>query len=363
MTTIDAAKVLLPGGWGGPTRLHVADGVITRLDPLDAADSELLVAPGFVDLQVNGIDDVDVSTADGHDWERLDHLVAAQGVTTWCPTLVTMALDRYAPPLGRIGAAMRRPGAARPHIAGVHLEGPFIGGAPGAHRREHIVPIDLDWLRTLPEHVKVMTLAPEQPSATDAVRLLVETGRLVALGHTRCTEAEFDAAVAAGARLVTHVFNGMSGVHHREPGVATFALTNPTVCGSLIADGVHLHPRALHLAASALGPDRTVLVTDAVAWRAGSVGPIGMELRDGAPRLPDGTLAGSAVSMDAAVRHAVASGIDLQHAIRAASTVPAALLGLTDRGVVAVGRRADLVGLSADLQVRRTWVAGVPLPA
>ena len=363
MSTIDASRVLLPEGWAGPTRVHVADGIITALQPLDGTDSDLLLAPGFVDLQVNGIDDVDVSTADGADWDRLDRLVAAQGVTTWCPTLVTMALDRYARPLGRIAAAMDRPGAARPSIAGVHLEGPFIGGAPGAHPRDHIGPIDLDWLAALPTHVKLMTLAPEQPLATEAVRLLARSGRLASIGHTRCTEAEFDAAVAAGARLVTHVFNGMSGVHHREPGVAAFALTHPSVCGSLIADGVHLHPRALHLAASALGPERTVLVTDAVAWRAGTVGPIGMELRDGAPRLADGTLAGSAVTMDAAVRHAVAAGIDLQHALRAASTVPAALLDLHDRGIVAVGRRADLVGLSPDLQVRRTWVAGVTLPA
>lgn len=355
--------MLLPQGWAGPTRVHVANGLIAELEPLAGSDSDLLLAPGFVDLQVNGIDDVDVSTADGADWDHLDRLVAAQGVTTWCPTLVTMALDRYERPLARIAAAMHRPGAARPTIAGAHLEGPFIGGAPGAHRREHITAIDLDWLTTLPRHVRVMTLAPEQPSAVAAVRLLARSGRLVALGHTRCTEEQFDAAVAAGARLVTHVFNGMSGVHHREPGVAAFALTHPSVCGSLIADGVHLHPRALHLAARALGADRTVLVTDAVAWRAGTVGPIGLELRDGAPRLADGTLAGSALTMDAAVRHAVAAGIDLQHALRAASTVPAALLDLHDRGNVAVGRRADLVGLSPDLQVRHTWVAGVALPA
>lgn len=341
-------------------RVHLDGTAIAAVEPLAGTDSTLSLAPGFVDLQVNGIDDVDVSVADGPDWQRLDHLLLQQGVTTWCPTLVTMPLGRYEGPLGRIAAAMARPDTARPTIAGAHLEGPFIGGAPGAHRTEHIAPIDLEWLAALPPHVRVITLAPEQPSATDAVRLLAGAGRLVSIGHTRCTEAQFDAAVAAGARLVTHVFNGMSGVHHREPGVATFALTNPDVCGSLIADGVHLHPRALHLAAGALGPMRTVLVTDSVAWRAGTVGPIGMELRDGAPRLPDGTLAGSAVTMDAAVRHTVAAGIDLRHALQAASTVPAGLLGLHDRGTIAAGLRADLVALDHDLRVQQTWVAGRP---
>lgn len=363
MTTIDAANVLLPGGWAGPSRVHVSDGIISAIEPVDRVDGDLLLAPGFVDLQVNGVDDVDVSVADGADWDRLDRLLLAQGITTWCPTLVTMPLERYERPLSRIAEAMHRPGAPRPHIAGAHLEGPFIGGAPGAHRREHIASIDLQWLAALPQHVKVMTLAPEQPQAAEAVRLLAGSGRLVSIGHTRCTEAQFDAAVAAGARLVTHVFNGMSGVHHREPGVALFALTNPQVCGSLIADGVHLHPRALSLAAAALGPRRTVLVTDAVAWRAGSVGPVGMQMLDGAPRLADGTLAGSAVTMDAAVRHAVAAGVSLEHALRAASEVPASLLGLGDRGTIAVGRRADLVGLSPDLQVCHTWVSGVRVPA
>lgn len=360
MTTIDAARALLPGGWSGPLRVHVADGLIARIETLPSTESDLLLCPGFVDLQVNGIDDVDVSTADGDQWHRLDQLLVAQGVTTWCPTLVTMPLDRYQRPLDRIASAMVRPAEGRPDIVGVHLEGPFLGDAPGAHRREHIVAIDLDWIRSLPRQVRLMTLAAEQTLATEATRLLTSSGRVVAIGHTRCSESEFDAVVAAGARLVTHVFNGMSGVHHREPGVATFALTHPDVCGSLIADGVHVHPRALHLAASALGPSRTVLVTDSVAWRAGTVGPIGMQMRDGAPRLPDGTLAGSAVTMDTAVRVLVAAGVDLRHALRAASTVPASVLGLHDRGEVIVGRRADLVALSPDLRVDQTWVAGRP---
>jgi N-acetylglucosamine-6-phosphate deacetylase len=128
----------------------------------------------------------------------------------------------------------------------------------------------------------------------------------------------------------------------------------------LIADGVHVHPRVLRLAAQALGSDRTVLVTDAVAWQAGTVGAIGMEFRDGAPRLPDGTLAGSAVTMDAAVRQMVDAGVSLADAVVAGSTNPARLLGLHDRGSIEVGRRADLVALDEHLEVDTVWIAGIP---
>ena len=360
MTFVDAAAVLTPDGWTGPARVHVADGCITAVEPVAQVATTRRLVPGFVDLQVNGIDDIDVAHARGADWDRLDALLLAQGVTTWCPTLVTMPLERYERPLQRIAEAMARPPAPRPTIAGAHLEGPFLGRSPGAHPPALIVPIELDWLAALPDHVAVVTLAGEQPDAVEATRLLTRAGRLVSIGHTQCSETEFDACVAAGARLTTHLFNGMSGVHHREPGVAVFSMTNPAVSASLIADGVHVHPRVLHLAAAALGAHRTVLVTDAVAWRAGSVGDIGMALRDGAPRLPDGTLAGSAVTMDAAVRHCTAAGIDEVHALRAASTNPARLLGLHDRGSIEVGRRADLVGLVDGLEIEQVWIAGEP---
>ena len=335
------------------------DGTIAAIEPASGAVPDRIVAPGFVDLQVNGIDDIDCSRADDADWGRLDELLLAQGVTTWCPTLITMPLDRFAAPLARIAAAMDRDPARRPHIAGAHLEGPFLGGAPGAHRRELIAPIDLEWLEALPRHVAMVTLGAEQPDAVAAIRLLVERGVLVSIGHTTATHEQVLTAFDAGASMATHLFNGMSGLHHRDPGVAASVLTHTSAAASLIADGVHVHPLMLRLAASVLGPQRTVLVTDAVGWRSGSVGPVGLELRDGAPRLPDDTLAGSAVTMDGAVRCMVASGVPLDHALWAASTVPARLLGLADRGVVEPGRRADLVVLTPALAVETTMVGGL----
>lgn len=359
MTFVDAAQVITPAGVVGPARVRWEGGVIAAVDPIAAAPDRI-IAPGFVDLQVNGIDDVDVATAAGDDWARLDSLLLRQGVTTWCPTLITMPLARYERPLARIAEALLRPAGRqpRPFIAGAHLEGPFLGGAPGAHPPDLITDIDRSWLAALPEHVRLVTLGAEQPEAADATRLLTSHGRLVSIGHSRANEAQFDSVVAAGARLTTHLFNGMSGVHHRDPGVATWALTNPQVCASLIADGVHVHPRVLRLAFQTLGPDRTVLVTDAVAWRAGHAGSVLLEVRDGAPRLPDGTLAGSTLTMDRALRVCVDAGIPLERAVRAASTVPARLLGLHDRGRIEVGARADLVALTADLAVEQVWVGG-----
>lgn len=359
MRSVAARRILTPAGWLDDAVVHVDDtGTIVAVERADGPVPDRVLAPGFIDIQVNGIDDVDCATADGADWERLDELLLAQGVTSWCPTLVTMPLPRFGAPLDRIAAAMHRNPAVRPTIVGAHLEGPFLGGAPGAHRPELIVPVDLAWLATLPTHVAVVTLAAEQPDAEAAARLLHDRGVLVSIGHTTADHEHVAGTIAAGATMATHLFNGMTGLHHREPGVAASVLAHPTAAASLIADGVHVHPRMLLLAARLLGPDRTVLVTDAVAWRAGSAGPVRLELRDGAARLPNGTLAGSATTMDACVRTMVDAGIELDHALRAASTVPARLLGRRDRGAIEPGRRADLVLLTPDLQVEATLIAG-----
>lgn len=317
------------------------------------------LVPGFVDLQVNGHDDVDVATATAGDWDRLDTLLLAQGVTAWCPTLTTAPLDAYGPPLDRIGSAMARAGGDRPWMVGIHLEGPFLGDRSGAHRPEWIRDADLEWLAALPTTVRVVTLAPERPGALEAVSQLAQQGVLVALGHSSAGHDEAVAAVDAGARVVTHLFNAMAPLHHRSPGLAGAALADDRLAVSVIADGVHLHPAALRLAFRAKGPGRVVLVTDAVAWRSGRVAGRDVAVRDGAPRLPDGTIAGSCLTMDGAVRTAATvAGVALADAVAAASTTPASLLGLEGRGRIETGATADLVALGPDLAVEATWVAG-----
>lgn len=352
---------MTPEGIVAPGAVELDGDRIAAVVPARGRVPDRTIVPGFVDLQVNGVDDVDVAVADGADWDRLDELLARQGTTTWCPTLVSAPLDSYAAPLARIAAAAARPGP-RPSIAGAHLEGPFLGAMPGAHPLEHIVDVDRRWLAALPQVVAVVTLGPEAPGALGAIRALVRRGTLVALGHSAATFDEAVAAVDAGARLVTHCFNAMPSLHHREPGLVGAALVDDRLAVSLIADGVHVHPAVLRLAFRVKPRGKAVLVTDAVAWRAAHVGAISVRFDGTAPRLPDGTLAGSAVTMDRAVRNLVERcDIDLLDAVWAAATAPAALLGLDDRGRIAPGCRADLVALGPDLEVTATWVGGAPV--
>ena len=363
MTRLAAARVVTPAGvlepgtvvLEGERIVAVEHGVVRADDVLDGT-----LGPGFVDVQVNGLGPVDVATADASAWAELDRRLVVSGVTAWCPTLVTAPLDAYDAPLSVIAAAAARTGPV-PAVLGAHLEGPFLGGAPGAHPRELLVPLDGDWLVGTCERwpVRVVTLAPELPGAADVVRELTARGVTVALGHSTASYENAVAAADAGARLVTHCFNGMAPLHHREPGLLGAALSHPQLRVSLIADLVHVHPAALSIACRAKGRGGYLLVTDAIAW----------EGNGDAPRLADGTLAGSALTMDRAVANLVAhAGVSLVDAIHAASTTPADLVGAPDRGRVEAGCRADLVLLDDALRVQATWIGGQradagPVPA
>jgi N-acetylglucosamine-6-phosphate deacetylase len=360
---LSASRVLTSGGWLESATVTVADGRILEIGPARGTPPERVLIPGLVDLQCNGIEDINVAGAAGADWDRLDGLLVSRGVTTWCPTLITSPLDEYGPALERIAAAARdRPLKAAPSIAGAHLEGPFLGTATGAHDPSLVRPIDLAWLASLPPIVKIVTLGPEQPGAAAAIRALSASGVLVALGHTEAARSVILEASAAGARLVTHLFNGMAPFHHRSPGPVAAGLLDDNLSCSVIADGHHVHADALALAWRVKGPHRMVLISDAVAWAAGQLGGAPLEEVDGVPRRPDGTLAGSRQTLDAAVRFAVEGvGLPLEVAVRAAATNPARLLGLNDRGSLASGQRADIVALTPSLEVEGTWVAGQPV--
>lgn len=351
MVALAAARVVTPSGVLEPGVVELEGDRIVAAEPTSGVVPDRTLAPGFVDLQVNGIGAVDVAHArTDDDWDALDAALAAQGVTTWLPTLVTAPLDAYAAPLDRIAARANRHHGG-PWIAGVHLEGPFLGGAPGAHRVELIRAPDLAWLAALPEHVRLVTLAPDAPGAIEAIELLVARGVLVSIGHSAAGHDLTVEAIGAGARLVTHLFNGMSGLHHREPGVTGAALADDRVAVSVIADLVHVHAAALRVAFRAKPPDRVVLVTDAVA----------APTSDHPPRLADGTLLGSVLTMDRAVANVVEHcGVPLHLAVAAASTNPARLLGLHDRGRIEPGARADLVALDGELRCTGTWIAGEP---
>ncbi len=356
-TVVEGSQVHLPDGVRAAS-VRIEDGRIVEIGAASASPPPRVVAPGFVDLQVNGVDDVDCATADGDDWARIGAVLAASGVTAWLPTLVSQPLPRYDDALRRIETARHR--SDGPVVLGAHLEGPFLGGRPGAHRRDAILDVDLDWLRQLPDTVRLVTLAPEQLDAVAAIALLVERGVVVSLGHSSADLDTTSAAIDAGASMVTHLFNGMTPLHHRTPGIAGAGLVDDRVVAGLIADLVHVHPAMIATAFRTKTADRIALVTDAIAWRAGRLGRSEVAIVEGAPRLPDGTLAGSALTMDQAIRNVVdAASVPPVDAVRAATSTPARLLGDDHRGRIAVGARADLVVLDTDLAVRRTIVAGV----
>ncbi len=334
-------------------RVVVEDGSVAALEPLSGLADVHLVAPGLVDVQMNGFDDVDVAAAAPGDLARLDEHLLAEGTTDWLGTIVTAPLDRMARVIGGLHAALDD--GAAPGMVGVHLEGPFLGRAPGAHRIADIVPADATWIAALPSSVRLVTLAPEQTGAKAAVEHLVGAGVVVSLGHSRPGRTQYETAVAAGATMVTHLFNGMSGVHHRDGGLALWALVDPRVTVGLIGDGVHVAPEAVRLAFSVDAGRRVCLVSDSVAHRSVGAAARGVSLVDGAPRLPDGTLAGSASPLSACVRRTVRdAGVDLGAALRAATTVPARLLGRHDLGVVRRGGTARLTVWDEDLRVVET---------
>lgn len=354
-----------------PGAVVVENGVIKEIQRGEPAAGSLptevlsasVIAPGFIDLQVNGGFGFEV----GDDAAALRGLSAAlprTGVTAYLPTVVSSEPDVYPRVFAAFTSAKGAPGAVPP---GLHIEGPFLSPErKGAHRLSVIESAPAHLLDTwlgCPD-VRVVTLAPERPGAAERTRRLRERGVVVSLGHTNASYDEFRAGIAAGASLVTHLFSAMSPFHHRTPGAAGAALTDERVSVGIIVDGIHSHPASVRLALKAKGVERILLVTDMIAGAGlgpGTYNLGGQEVKVDATsaRLADGTLAGSVLTMDEAVRNMVnlAEGT-VAEACRMASEVPARILGLHAKGRLAPGGDADLVLLDDELRVRATFVAG-----
>ena len=320
--------------------------------------------PGFVDAHINGIAGVDFLTADSEGHARAAESLAAVGVVAYQPTFVSSPPDAYEAPLAAAAAAMAAPsGGAR--VLGVHLEGPFLSREwPGAHDPANLLEPDAELADRLCEAgpVTMVTLAPELEGALDLVERLVARGITVSVGHSDAEAATVHAAFDRGARAITHIHNAHRRWRPRDPGPAGVALVRPDVWVQAIVDGVHLAPESALGAFLAAGR-RFCLVTDAIeatGMPSGSyrLGDRDVHVEDGAVRLADGTLAGSVLTMDAAVRNLVGSGATLADAVHAASTAPARLLGRDDLGVLRPGVAANVAVLNDELEVERTVVCG-----
>jgi N-acetylglucosamine-6-phosphate deacetylase len=373
-----AAPRVIPGlpGTGvlAPGYLKVHGGLLTEVGegpPPGAPDLDLgdgVLVPGLVDLQVNGYYGVDLADCDPEGWALVARRLPETGTTAFLPTFITAPVPALATAL-RSAAKAAEAVTAGAHVLGVHLEGPFLSPArAGAHRRDWIVPPSPGAVTELLEAgqglLRLVTLAPEADGALAAIGRLTAAGVLVSVGHSDATAAQVAAGAAAGARMVTHLFNAQRGLHHREPGVVGQALTDQRLTSGLIVDLSHVSAAACAIAFAA-APGRICLVTDAAACAGMPPGhyllggqPLELPPDGAAPVRPDGTLAGSALRMDRALANAVAVGLGLAEAVAAATRIPADLIGRPDLGRLAAGATADLAWLGEDLRTRATWVGG-----
>lgn len=358
----DGAAVLLDGE-------RVA-AVIPLRDVPSTADRialEGLLAPGFIDLQVNGGGGVLFNASPTVEAiAAIGRAHRAYGTTGFLVTFITDSTEKMAAAVAAVRSALA---AGVPGLLGLHLEGPFLNPAKrGIHDARFIrVPSqdDLSLLSELPVGRTLVTLAPERAPA-GLIERLVAAGVAVAAGHT---DADYDQAMAGfhrGVSGVTHLFNAMTPLTSRAPGMVGAALDRRAAWCGLIVDGHHVHPASLRAVIAAKPRGTMILVTDAMPPAAGGPSAFdlgGRPIRAEGGRLigADGTLAGADLDMARAVGNAVRLvGLDLEEALRMASLYPAQAIGLSDRGRIAVGQRADLVLLGDDLRVREAWIAGKP---
>lgn len=335
-----------------------ADQVV---DATELAGADAVLTPGFIDLHGHG--GGGFSFDDGPDAIRAARsLHREHGTTRAVISLVTAPLDDLERRVAEVAALT----ATDADVLGSHLEGPFLDPAHhGAHDPALLrAPASADLERVLDAGggtVRQVTIAPDLPGGLDAIRLVVDAGAAAAVGHTGADAAVAAAAFDAGASILTHAFNAMPGIHHRDPGPVVAAAHDRRVVLEAIADGVHLHPHVLKLLFDA-APGRIALITDAMAAAGrgdGSydLGAVRVTVRDGVARADaTGAIAGSTLSQDAALRQAVGAGIPLPDAVRALTATPAAAIGFADRlGRLVPGFAADAVLLDAELRVVRVW--------
>lgn len=330
---------------------------------------DVTLVPGFVDLHGHG--------AGGHAYDdggaELEAALAVHrvhGTTRSVVSMVTNPLAELRERLAEVAALAARD----PLVLGSHLEGPFLARERrGAHNPDFLREPDAatvdELLAAAQGTLRQLTIAPELPGALEAVERLAAAGVAVAVGHTEATLDQTRAAFAAGARILTHVFNAMPGIHHREPGPVVAGIDDPRVTLELVLDGHHVHPDVAELLFRA-APDRVALITDSMAAAASDdgdyrLGSLNVSVRDGLAVLSGtSTIAGSTLTQDAALRNAVGmASVPLPQAVASLTAIPARALGLGDElGRLAPGYAADVVALDADLRVQRVWAAGAELP-
>ena len=385
-TVLLARQLLTPLERIADAALVMEDGIIAAVGPREAVTvpagaqtidfGDSILAPGMIDIHVHGGAGHDVMEGSSEALEAIERLMARHGVTSYCPTTVTAPMDETLQALVDLAAAMEErehcgsadPSRARP--LGVHLEGPFLSHARrGVHPSMHLQPpsreiFDRMW-DAAAGRVRILTIAPELEGALDLISDASRRGVCVSIGHSNATLAQANAGIKAGARHATHTFNAMRRLEHRDAGLLGAILTDRAVTADIIADGIHVEPVVVDLFLRAKGVDGAVLITDGVSatgmpdgtYRLGS---FEVEVRDGLCE-SHGKLAGSVLTLDKAVRNAMAfAKISLQNSIQMATLNPARVLGIEGRkGSLRAGADADIAVFSPGGEVLQTIVGGM----
>ena len=389
MIVLAGGNLVLPDGMLSGGSLLIEGGRIAGIEPRVVRPSSAEVhdvtghclVPGFIDVHVHGVGGVDV--LDGIDAvSRVAARLPRYGVTAFCPTSVACEPKVLATFLGSVARASAAADVGAAAVLPAHLESNFINPAwngaqpadclrsyavagaavqPGAFSGDDIIEV----IRAARQYVGIVTVAPELPGGFDLIRLLHDSGHIVSIGHSGATYGEAVEAIRCGVSHATHLFNRMTPLAHREPGVVGAVLDSPEVTAEVICDGYHVHPRVVSLAVRAKSTARVMAITDGTA---ASGLPVGSRARLGgrtiltgahSATLEDGTLAGSTITMDRAFQTLVHdAGLPMEQAARLCSTTPAERLRLLDRGRLAPGARADVVLLGSSLQVVQTWIGG-----
>ncbi len=331
--------------------------------------SGLILVPGFIDIHNHGAAGIDVNGTDAEGLIAVGKFLALNGISCWVPTLVPDSDENYGRIIGEIDKVMEmQEGRPVAQVLGVHYEGVFANEKMcGALRPEYFKKFAGNELAELPvpkRGVRMMTYAPEIEGGIELTKQLVENGCVASIGHTRASTEILDEAFAAGARHLTHFFNAMSGLHHREIGVVGWALSNREATFDIIADGVHVNPKMLDFACRTKTQDKVMLISDSVAPTGLGDGEFEIwgervSVVNGRTRNERGSIAGSVITMADAGRRMLSLGFSHSEVSKMASSNPARLLGLDSTlGSIEVGKRADLVALDENGEIRIVMIGG-----
>lgn len=354
--------------------IEIEDGIILRVGKdlprkeedlaVDCAGSYTVV-PGFVDVHIHGCAGADTCDATREALEAMAAFLLAHGVTSFCPTTMTTSRETIQAALLAAKDMMDHPMEGGARVVGVNMEGPFIAKErKGAQKEEDILPPDFPLFQRFYEEsggiVRLVDVAPEQPGGLDFVEKASQLCT-VSIAHTTADYDQAKAAFDKGVTHATHLFNAMSGLHHRKPGVVGAVFDDSRVRGELICDGFHIHPAVLRAAFQLLG-DRALIVSDSMRangmpeGEAFDLGGQMVTVHQGKALLPDGTIAGSVTNLHQEIKNLVSFGVPFEQAVKAATLLPARAIGLDGEiGSIAPGKRADLVVLDENLDIAAVY--------